>query len=168
MKNGISHLLPLFTSLALSLTAAIALTKGAVYFEFRETLSLALPIIPLLFPVFYKVLHRDAGIATMAARPSSRSTFWRRQFSLGASEMRSLRRVVLAITLSLVLKFLMEGLFLYTYYQRSGLPLETLFGRWEDDLLGRFLRGDLLAVTASQAVALLLCLLDTSPSPRDS
>lgn len=155
MKNGTSGLLPLFTSLALSLTAGIALTKGAVYFEFRETLNLALPIIPVLFPLFYRVLHRDADSAA-ATRHSSRSAFWRKQFSLHFSDMRSLRRVLTAVTLSLALKFAIEGLFLYTFYQKSGLPFHALFGRWEDGLLGRFLRGDLLAVTASQVVALLL------------
>jgi hypothetical protein len=50
----------------------------------------------------------------------------------------------------------MEGLFLYTFYQKSGLPFQAVFGRWDDDLFGRFLRGDLLVVTASQVVALLL------------
>jgi hypothetical protein len=156
MKNGVSGMLPLLTSLGLSLSAAIALTKGAVYFDFRETLILALPIIPVLFPLFYRVLRGDAGSATVAARPSSRSAFWRKQISLSFSEMQSLRRVLLAVTLSLALKFLMEGLFLYTFYRKSGLQFHVLFGRWEDDLLGRFLRGDLLGVTASQAVALLL------------
>jgi len=154
MKIGTSGLLLLLTSLGLSLSAAIALTRGAVYFDLRETMNLALPIIPVLFPLFYRVLHRDTGSA--AARSSSRSSFWGKQFSLRFSEMRSLRRVLTAVTLSLALKFGMEGLFLYTFYQKSGLPFQALFGRWEDDLFGRFLRGDLLVVTASQVVALLL------------
>jgi len=155
MKNGTTGLLPLITSLGLSLSAAIALTKGAVYFDFRETMNLALPIIPVLFPVFYGLLRRNAGSTTTAARFSSRSSFFGKHLSLRFSEMRSLRRVLLAVTLSLALKFVMEGLFLYTYYRRSGQPFQALFGRWEDDFLGRFLRGDLLMVTASQAVALL-------------
>ena len=156
MKNGISGLVPLLTCLGLSLSAAIALNKGAVYFDFRETLNLALPILPVLFPLFYKILHSNAGRATAETRHSSRSSFWRRQFSLRFSEMRSLQRVLTAVSLSLALKFVMEGLFLYTFYRKSGLSFDVLFGRWEDDLFGRFLRGDLLVVTASQAVALLL------------
>ena len=154
MKNGISGLRPLLTSLGLSLAAGIALTKGAVYFEYSETLNLALPIIPVMFPLFYRVLHRDTDSA--AASASSPTSFWAKQFSLRFSEMRSLRRVLTAVTLSLALKFGMEGLFLYTFYQKSGLPFQAVFGRWDDDLFGRFLRGDLLVVTASQVVALLL------------
>jgi len=156
MKNGMSGLLPLLTSLALSLTGAIVLTRGAVYFEFRETMTLALPIIPVLFPLFYGIVHKGAGSSTAAARTSSRSGFWGKQFSLRFSEMRSLHRVLIAVTLSLALKFVMEGLFLYTFYRNSGVPFQALFGRWEDDLFGRFLRGDLLVVTASQVVALLV------------
>jgi hypothetical protein len=154
MKNGISGLRPLLTSLVLSLGAGIALTQGAVYFEYRETLNLALPLIPIMFPLFYRILHRNTS--GEAARASSPSSFWGRQFSLRFSEMRSLRRILTAVTLSLALKYGMEGLFLYTFYRRSGLPFQALFGGWEDDLLGRFLRGDLLVVTASQVVALLL------------
>ncbi len=154
MKNGISGLLPLLTSLGLSLGAGIALTRGAVYFEFSETLSLALPMLPVIFPLFFRVLHRNTD--GEAARASSPASFWGKQFSLRFSEMRSLRRVLTAVTLSLALKFGMEGLFLYTFYQKSGLPFQALFGRWEDGLFGRFLRGDLLVVTASQVVALLL------------
>jgi hypothetical protein len=154
MKNGVSGLLPLLTSLGLSLAAGIALTQGAVYFDFRETLNLALPVIPVMFPLFYRVLHRNSdGVAERASSPTS---FWGRQLSLRFSEMRSLRRVLTAVTLSLVLKFGMEGFFLYTFYKKSGLPFQALFGRWEDGVLGRFLRGDLLVVTASQVVALLL------------
>jgi hypothetical protein len=154
MKSGVSGLQQLITSLALSLAAAIALIKGAVYFEVRDTLSLALPMIPVLFPLFYRVLHRNADGET--ARATSPASFWARQFSFRFSEMRSLQRVLMAVTLSLALKFGMEGFFLYTFYQRSGLPFHALFGRWEDGLLGRFLRGDLLVVTAAQVVVLLL------------
>jgi hypothetical protein len=64
--------------------------------------------------------------------------------------------VLIAVTLSLALKFVMEGIFLYTFYRKSGLPFHALFGRWEENLLVRFLRGDLLVVTASQVEALLL------------
>jgi hypothetical protein len=154
MKIGFSALVPLLTCLGLSLSAAIALTKGAVYLDLRETINLALPVIPVLFPLFYKVLAKDATSPTTAAGPSS--SFWKRQFSLRFAEMRFLQRVLVAVALSLVLKFVMEGLFLYTFYRKSGLPFDILFGRWEDDMLGRFLRGDLLVVTASQAGALLL------------
>jgi len=154
VKNGISGLLPLLISLGLSLAAGVALTRGAVYFQFSETLNLALPVIPVIFPLFYRVLHRDTERA--AAKASSPASFWARQFSLRFSEMRSLRRVLTAVTLSLALKFVMEGFFLYTFYKKSGLPFHELFGRWEDDLIGRFLRGDLLVVTASQVIALLL------------
>jgi hypothetical protein len=156
MKNGTTGLLHLFTSLGLSLSAAIALTKGAVYLDLRETMSLALPIIPVLFPLFYGVLRRNADSTTAAGRTSTRSSFFGKHLSVRFSEMRSLRRVLTAVTLSLTLKFVMEGLFLYTYYRRSGLPFQVLFGRWEDHLIGRFFRGDLLVVTASQAAALLL------------
>jgi hypothetical protein len=156
MKSGVSNLQKLFGTLAMSLTAAIALIKGAVYFEFRETLSLALPMIPVLFPLFYRFLHKDAGDATSPTRPSPRASFSMKQLYLRLSEMESLQRVLTAVGFSLALKLAMEGLFLYTFYRKSGLPFEALFGRWEDDLFGRFLRGDLLVVTASQVVALLL------------
>jgi hypothetical protein len=156
MKNGTSSLMPLLTCLGLSLSAAIALTKGAVYFDLRDTMNLAVPIIPILFPLFYKVLAKDARGATDAGKASARSSFWRRHLSPRFSEMRFLQRVLVAVALSLVLKFVMEGVFLYTFYRKSGLPFEALFGRWEDDLFGRFLRGDLLEVTAPQVRALLL------------
>jgi hypothetical protein len=156
MKNVTSGWLPLITSLGLSLSAAMALTKGALYFEFRETLNLALPIIPVLFPLFYGILGKEAGIETTTARSSSPASFLGRHLSLRFSEMRALRRVLIAVGLSLGLKFVMEGIFLYTFYRKSGLPFHVLFGRWEDNLLVRFLRGDLLVVSASQVEALLL------------
>lgn len=155
MNIRIPGLPPLLTSLALSLATGMALIKGSVYLEFRETLSMALPFLPVLFPLIYRVLAKDVQSARDPAKPSSRSSFWNRHFSLRFSEMLFLQRVLVAVALSLVLKFLMEGFFLYTFYRKSGLPFEALFGRWEDDLMGRFLRGDLLVVTASQVTALL-------------
>jgi hypothetical protein len=154
-KNATSGWLPLLTSLGLSLSAAIALIKGALYFQFRETLDLALPIIPVLFPLFYRVLRKEGGDATAMARSSFPHSFLRKHLSLRFSEMRSLRRVLIAVSLSLALKFVMEGIFLYAFYRKSGLAFEVLFGRWEDNLLVQFLRGDLLVVTASQVEALL-------------
>jgi hypothetical protein len=154
-KNATSGWVPLLTSLGLSLSAGIALIKGALYFQFRETLDLALPIIPILFPLFYRVLRKEAGGATGGTRPTFRHSFLRKQLSLRFSEMRSLRRVLIAVGLSLALKFVMEGIFLYTVYRKSGLPFEVVFGRWEDNLLVQFLRGDLLAAATSQVEALL-------------
>lgn len=156
MKTGVSSLQRLFGTLAMALTASIALIKGAVYFELRETLSLALPMLPILFPLFYRVLHKDAGTATSPTKSSPRPSFSMKQLFLRLSEMQSLQRVLTAVGFSLALKLAMEGLFLYAFYRKSGLPFEALFGRWEDDLFGRFLRGDLLVVTASQVIPLLL------------
>jgi hypothetical protein len=155
-KNPTSGWGSLLTSLGLSLSAAIALIKGALYFQFRETLDLALPIIPVLFPLFYRILRREGGGATGPAKSSSPHSFLRRHLSLRLSEMQSLHRILIAVSLSLALKFVMEGLFLYTFYRKSGVPFEDLFGRWEDNLLLQFLRGDLLAVTTSQVEVLLL------------
>jgi hypothetical protein len=149
--------LQLFTCLALTLIAGTLLIKGAIYFNFQETLTLTFPIIPVLFPVFYKVLSSETGTARVldAVSVPQSSTFLKRNFSLRFSEMKSLRRVFIAVAISLAMKFLMEGLFLYTFYRKSGLPFHTLFGGWEDNLVGRFLCGELLSVTASQVVPLL-------------
>ena len=156
VKKATFSVLQLLTSLTLSLVAAVVLIKGAIYFDYRETLSLSLPVIPVFFPLFYKFLGNEPGRAGILDGVSGRSTFWRRHFSFRFSEMRSLRIVLIGVTLSLAMKFIMEGLFLYTFYRKSGLPFHTLFGGWEDNLVGRFLRGELLAVTASQVVPLLV------------
>jgi len=83
-------------------------------------------------------------------------TFWRKHFSVRFSEMRSLRTVLTGVVLSLATKCVMEGVFLYTFYRKSGMPFHLLFGGWTDNLVARFLRGDLLMVTGSQVVPLLL------------
>jgi hypothetical protein len=160
VKKTSVTILQLFTCLTLSLVAAVVLIKGAIYFDFRDTLSLTLPVIPVLFPLFYKFLGGERGgavriIEGALGAASERSTFFKRHFSLRFSEMRSLRRVLIGVVLSLAMKFLMEGFFLYTFYRKSGLPFHALYGGWEDDLVGRFIRGDLLAVTGSQVVPLL-------------
>ncbi len=156
VKKTTFTMLQLFTSLTLSVVAAIVLIKGAIYFNYRETLTLALPVLPAVFPLFYKFLGKEPGTAGILDRVSEHSTFLKRHFSLRFSEMRSLRTVLIGVTLSLAMKFIMEGLFLYNFYRRSGLPFHTLFGGWGDHLVGRFLRGELLAVTASQVVPLLV------------
>ncbi len=155
MAKGTSSIVQLILCLTLSLLAAIALIKWAIYMNFRETLSLALPVIPVLFPLFYRFLDKNAGGMGALTSLSGRSSFWKRQFSLRFSEMRSLRMVLIAVMLSLTVKFVMEGLFLYTFYKKSGAPFHTLFGGWENNLIGRFLRGELLAVTGSQTLPLL-------------
>jgi hypothetical protein len=155
VKKTTLTVLQLFGCLSLSLVAAVVLIKGAAIFDFQETFRLTLPLIPILFPLFYKFLASDSGGAGVLERVSERSTFLKRHFSLRFSEMRSLRRVLIGVSLSLAMKFLMEGIFLYTFYRRSGVTFHTLFGGWEHDLVGRFIRGDLLAVTGSQVVPLL-------------
>ena len=156
MKKVTGSVLQLLTSLTLSLIAAILLIKGAIYLNFRETLSLALPVIPVFFPLFYRAMDKDAAGPMLPEGRSGRTSFWKKQFSLRFSEMRSLRTVLIGVTLSLVVKFAMEGFFLYAFYRKSGLPFQTLFGGWGDDIVGRFLRGELLAITASQVVPLLV------------
>jgi hypothetical protein len=156
VRKATSSVLQLFSSLSLSLLAAFVLIKGAIYLDFRETLSLALPVIPVLFPLFYRAFDKEAGGATVQAARSGQLSFWKRQFSLRLSEMSSLRTVLIGVTLSLLVKFAMEGFFLYAFYRKSGLPFQALFGGWGDDLVGRFIRGELLAVTASQVVPLLV------------
>jgi hypothetical protein len=148
-----SSVAQLLVCLALSLITALTLIGGAIYFDFRETLNLALPVIPILFPLFYQFLDISAG---RDKATDGRPSFWRRQFSLRFSEMRSLRVVLIGVLLGLGIKFVMEGLFLYTYYRKSGLPFDTLFGGRADDLLGRFLRGELLALTGPQVLPLLV------------
>jgi len=155
VKKATSIVLQLFASLALSLVAAIVLVKGAIYFDYRETFTLALPVLPAVFPLIYKFLGKEPVAAGILDRVSERSTLLKRHFSFRFSEMRSLRRVLIGVTLSLAMKFSMEGLFLYSFYRRSGLPFRTLFGGWEDHLVGRFLQGELLAVTDSQVLPLL-------------
>ncbi len=155
-KKATSIVLQLFASLTLSLVAAVVLVKGAIYFDYRETFTLALPVLPAVFPLIYRILGKESATAGILDRVSKRSTFWRRHFSFRFSEMRSLRIILIGVTLSLAMKFIMEGLFLYTFYRKSGLPFRTLFGGWEDNLAGRFLRGELLAVTTSQVVPLLV------------
>lgn len=156
MKKATRTVMQLVTSLTLSLVAAFFLIKGAIYLNYRETLTLTLPVLPVLFPLFYRFLGREVGSAAILDDASRRSSFWRRQFSLRFSEMRSLRTVLIGVTLSLAVKFLMEGLFLYAFYRKSGLAFHVLFGGWKDNLVARFLRGELLMVTGSQVVPLLV------------
>jgi hypothetical protein len=144
--------LQLSVSLALSVIAAVVLIKAAIYFDYQETVALALPVLPSLFPLFYKVLTKEP---VMVAHPASgapaRAGFWRRHFSL----IRSLRTVAVAVALSLGAKYGVEALFLYGLYRRSGLPFHVLFGEGGDSLLAYFLRGDLLTATAARVMPLL-------------
>ncbi len=156
VKKTTVTVLQLFTSLTLSLAAAVLLIKGAIYLDYRETLTLALPVLPAVFPLFYKFLGKEPGTAGVLAEASTRFSFWRRHFSVRFSEMRSLRTVLIGVALSLLVKFLMEGVFLYTFYRKSGLAFHVLFGGWQDKLVARFLRGELLMVTGSQVVPLLI------------
>lgn len=146
----------LSVSLALSLIAAVMLIKAAIYFDYQETVTLALPVLPSLFPLFYRVLAKEpviVGGAESGAR--LRPGFWKRHFSVRVSEMRSLPTIVVAVVLSLGAKYAAEALFLYAVYRRSGLPFHVLFGEGGDSLLGCFLRGDLLTATADHVVPLL-------------
>jgi hypothetical protein len=140
-------------SLLVALLAAVALIKTAVYLDYRETLALALPVLPSIFPVCYRVLaHAPAAPAPPRRRvaPGTHRGLWRR-----LSAMRCLRLVLAAVGLGLVVKYAVEALFLGALYVRSGLPFHAVFGDGGDGLLGCFLRGELLSVTASRILPLL-------------
>jgi hypothetical protein len=144
-------------SLALSLIAAAVLIKVSIYFDFRETLALSLPVLPSLFPLFYKVLAREPLVAEGALNSLSvRRGFWRRQLWPGLWEMRFLRTIVMGVGVGLVTKYTVEGIFLYGIYRRSGLPFDVVFGGGGDSLVGCFLRGDLLIARASGLLPLLV------------
>jgi hypothetical protein len=147
--------LQLPASLALSVGAAVVLVKAAIYLDYQETLALALPVLPSLFPIVYKVLAKEPAIAAGAERgPHGPAVVWRRA-APRLSAMRALHRVAIAVALSLATKYGVEALFLYALYRRSGLAFHVLFGEGGDSLLLYFLRGDLLSATAAHVLPLL-------------
>jgi hypothetical protein len=156
MTKATLTVLQLVGSLTLSVVAAIVLIKGALYFDYRETLALALPVLPSVFPIFYRVLTKGSATAGILNQAPVRSSVWMRHFSLRFSEMRSLRTILVGVTLSLLTKYITEALFLYTLCRTSGLPFPVLFGEADGSLLGRFLRGELLMVVAAPVVPLLV------------
>ena len=156
MTKATLTVLQLVGSLTLSVVAAIVLIKGALYFDYGETLTLALPVLPSVFPVFYRVLTKGPATVGIPNEAPVHSAVWTRHFSLRFSEMRSLRTILVGVALSLLTKYITEALFLYTLYRNSGLPFHVLFGEADGGLLGRFLRGELLMVVAAPVVPLLV------------
>jgi len=156
MTKATLTVLQLFGSLTLSVVAALVLIKGALYFDYRETLALALPVLPSVFPIFYRVLTKGPATVGVPKEAPVRSSVWTRHFSRCFSEMRSLRTILVGVVLSLLTKYTVEGFFLYTLYRKSGLPVHALFGEADGSLLGRFLRGELLMVVAAPIVPLLI------------
>jgi hypothetical protein len=147
----------LSVSLGLSLLVAVALIKVSIYFDFREALALSLPVLPSLFPLFYKVLARNPVVPESAPTSLSvRRGFLRRQLWPGFWEMRFLRAVAVGVAVGVLTKYAMEGFFLYGLYRRSGQPFEVVFGGGGDSLIGCFLRGDLLIARASGLLPLLV------------
>jgi len=156
MTKATLTVLQLFGSLTLSVVAALVLIKGALYFDYRETLALALPVLPSVFPIFYRVLAKGPATVGIPKEAPVRSSVWTRHVSLCFSEMRSLRTILVSVTLSLLTKYIAEALFLYALYRTSGLPLHVLFGEADGGLLWRFLRGELLMIVAAPVVPLLV------------
>ncbi len=156
MRKATVTSLQLFGSLTLSVVAAIVLIKGAVYFEYRETLALALPVLPSVFPIFYRVLTRAPAPVGVLHEAPTHTSVWTRHFSLRFSAMRSLRTILLGVGLSLLTKYIAEALFLYTFYRTSGVPFLVLFGEGDASLLERFFRGELLMIVTSPVVPLLV------------
>src|SRR3974377_1731083 len=86
MRTTTFGVLQLLASLALTLLAGALMIRGAIYFNFQETLTLTFPIIPVLFPVFYKFLSSESGatrVLDAVPIPASKPpNFFRRHFSL--------------------------------------------------------------------------------------
>jgi hypothetical protein len=156
MTKATLTVLQLVGSLTLSVLAAIVLVKGAVYFDYRETLTLALPVLPSVFPIFYRVLAKGPTQIGIPNQAPARSSVWKGHLSLPFFAMRPLRTILVGVALSLLTKYIAEALFLYMLYRKSGLPFQILFGEANGSVLGRFLRGELLMVVGAPVVPLLL------------
>ncbi len=130
----------LFLSFSVAIGAAIGLVTLSKIFDLEFYTNRIFPLIPILYAIIYEVLERRKG-KTKNIPPSKA----REEMKAGVAkifENVTAGRILTAIGVSLVLKFIFEILFVAMYIRFSGRSFTDLYGTFGIETIGRFLRGE--------------------------
>lgn len=130
----------LFLSFAIAIGGAMGLVAASKAFDLDTYTSRIFPLIPLLYAIIYEILERrktgkDRHIPPAQAKEEMKAGL-RTLF-----KNVTLERILTAMGVSIVLKVLFEFLFLLLYLP-AGQTLSSVYGDFNIETVGRFLRGD--------------------------
>ena len=145
-------------NLFLSFTIAIGGAVGLVFLSRALDLdfysSRIFPLIPIFYALAYQALERFQTGETRPIPPSSA----REEMKAGAAAIFqhiTVGRIFTAVGISIAIKIVFEGFFVYLFSRFSGKSFGELYGPFGIETIGRFLRGEHPWLRGNEGLALL-------------
>lgn len=147
----------LFLSFLIAILVAIGLVVLSKELDVEFYTSRIFPLIPIFYAIVYQIFEKLQTGKTRPIPPSKA----REEMKAGAAAMFqniTPARIAIAVGISFGIKFAFEIIFTALYLHFTGQTFGTLYGGYDMEILGRFLRGDHPWLSGGEGVSLLLLL----------
>jgi hypothetical protein len=145
----------LFLSFSIAIAGAIGLVVLSSVFDFDLYINKTLPLIPILYAISYEFLeHKKRGRAKAAGLvPVEKDVKSEREAP--KTENLTFGRVVTAVGVSFVVKFLVEMFLVALFLRFSGQSFSEAYGAFGIETVGKLLRGEHPWLSGSEGTYLL-------------
>jgi len=147
----------LFISFLIAIGAAIGLVVMSREFDLEFYTSRIFPLIPIFYAIVYQIFEKLQTGKTKPIPPSKA----KEEMKAGAVAIFqniTPRRIAIAVGISFGIKFAFEIIFTALFLYFTGQTFEKLYGGYDMEILGRFLRGDHPWLTGNEVLSLLVLL----------
>ena len=147
----------LFLSFTIAIGSAIGLVTLSKVFDLDVYTSRIFPLIPILYAIIYEVLERSRTGKAKPIPPSRAKD----EMKAGARiifQNITVGRVMADVGVSFIIKFAFEIFFVALFIYFSGQTFGSLYGDFNSETVGRFLRGEHPWLTGHEGLYLLTLL----------
>ncbi len=131
----------LFVSFLVAIGGAIGLVTLSRVFDLETYTTRIFPLIPILYAIVFEALEKKKARKTRSIPPAQA----REEMKAAAVTLFqniTFERIVLDVGISLMIKFSLEIMLTATYLSAGHLTFDGVYGAFNIETVGRFLRGD--------------------------
>jgi len=144
----------LFLSFLVAIGGAVGLVTLSRVFDLETYTTRIFPLIPILYAIVYEALERKKTGKTRTIPPSQAKEEMKAAAATIFQNI-TFERIVLDVGVSLLIKFSLEVMLTAVYLSAGHVTFTDVYGTFNIETVGRFLRGDHPWLSGSEGVLLL-------------
>jgi hypothetical protein len=144
----------LFLSFLVAIGGAVGLVTLSRVFDLETYTTRVFPLIPILYAIVYEVLEKKKSRKVKSIPPSQAKEEMKAAAATIFQNI-TFERIVLDVGVSFLIKFALEVMLTAVYLSAGHLDFTAVYGAFNIETVGRFLRGDHPWLNGSEGVLLL-------------
>jgi hypothetical protein len=144
----------LFLSFLVAIGGAVGLVTLSRVFDLETYTTRIFPLIPILYAIVYEALEKKKSGRTKSIPPSQAKEEMKAAAATIFQNI-TFERIVLDVGVSLLIKFALEVMLTSVYLSASHTSFTDVYGVFNIETIGRFLRGDHPWLNGSEGVLIL-------------